>query len=119
MDTKHKYNAMEVSVFAIEEEIANKILRGRVLIDPSDSRCTVVQNTPRGARSREIGRTMHARIVERPDGDFTITFRIPRNEKFKRETLIVESRTLAKIMNEITEAKPQKNERKEHTTTDE
>lgn len=103
MDTqKHKFEHMEVSVFAQQVQVINQVLRGRVLIDPGDQRCLVVENPPRGQRSREIGRTMHARIVERPDGDFTITFRIKRKEKYKRESMIAECRALAKIMEEIT-----------------
>lgn len=112
---KTSIDETHLEVFSHEEDIDCRVIRGRVLLDAGIKRCTIVQASPRTSRSREVGRTLHSRIVERPDGDFTITFRIPRKEAYKRETLIAESRTLAKIMNEITETKTNQDERKRPT----
>lgn len=75
------------------------LLRGKALLNESESRLMFVQNPPRGARSVEVGRSMHSRIVRRPDGMYTLTFRFSADEKFVKESLIGEIRevvTLAK-----------------------
>lgn len=70
-----------------------KLLRGRALIVPQEARLTFVENEKRTLRSREVARTAHSRLVRRPDGEFTLTFRFNKSGKYLKETLISEIRS--------------------------
>lgn len=72
------------------EEVENRILRGRALLNPVESEFTFVENLPRGPRSQEVCRTGHSRIVRRPDGLYTLTFRFDITEKYIRPALVAE-----------------------------
>lgn len=85
---------MNVDMYTNGEVPDYKLLRGRALLNRTKSELTFVQNTPRGPRSVEIGRTVHARFVRRPDGDYTITFRVAALEKHLREQMIAEVRDI-------------------------
>lgn len=73
------------------------LLRGKALLNEEESRLTFIQNTPRGARSVEVGRSGHSRIVRRPDGLYTLTFRFDVKEKFLKESLLAEIREVVKL----------------------
>lgn len=95
---KKKFERMTLDVFTLLDDVDGRLFRGRALIDSAECRCTMVQNEPRGPRSKEIGRTMHARVVRRPDGGYTATFRCQPGEKYRSEMLMNEAREVGKIM---------------------
>ena len=73
------------------------ILRGKALLNECDKRLTFIQNKPRGKRSVEIGRSDHSRIVRRPDGLYTLTFRFDAKERYLKELLLSEIRNVVKM----------------------
>lgn len=95
---KNKFEKVSLDVFSTLDDVDGRLIRGRALVDAAESRCTFVQNEPRGPRSKEIGRTMHARVVRRPDGGYTATFRCLPSEKWLTEMLINEAREVGKIV---------------------
>lgn len=95
---KQKFEGVCVDVFSTLDDVDKRLIRGRAIVDNDDSRVTIVQNEPRGPRSKEIGRTFHARVVRRPDGGYTATFRCQPGEKWRTEMLINESREIGKII---------------------
>lgn len=72
----------------------NCLLGGKSLYCPEAKRFTFVQNLPRGPRSIEVARGVHCRIVRRPDGKFTATFRFDIEEKYIGSTLTAELRNI-------------------------
>lgn len=95
---KQKFERVCVDVFSTLDDVDKRLIRGRAIVDNEDSRVTIVQNEPRGPRSKEIGRTLHARVVRRPDGGYTATFRCRPREKWRAEMLISEAREVGKII---------------------
>lgn len=95
---KQKFEGVCVDVFSTLDDVDRRLIRGRAIVDNEDSRVTIVQNEPRGPRSKEIGRTLHARVVRRPDGGYTATFRCRAKEKWRVEMLINEAREVGKII---------------------
>ena len=90
----------EVDVYTVDEHVANRLLRGRALLDVDSKKFVFAQNEPRGARSTEVGRTMHSRLVRRPDLRYTLTFScMDGGEKQLREQLIAEVRDVMKMIN--------------------
>lgn len=79
-----------------QEERNLQILRGKVLLNEAESQLTFVQNRPRGPRSLEVMRTRHSRLVRRPDGAYTLTFRFTSEERQVMQRMVEE-------MNEISE----------------
>lgn len=73
------------------------ILRGKALLNECEQRLTFIQNKPRGKRSVEIGRSDHSRIVRRPDGLYTLTFRFDAKERYLKELLLSEIRNVVKM----------------------
>lgn len=68
-----------------------------------------VENTPRGARSKEVMRTPHARMVRRPDGLYTVTFScLEAGEANLREQMLAEVRKLVTFMGEDKKVEVQK-----------
>ena len=57
-----------------------KVLNGKLFVNTQKRQASFTQNRPRGPRSTEMIRTPHARLVRRPDGDFTITFHFSKEE---------------------------------------
>lgn len=118
---KQKFEGVCVDVFSTLDDVDKRLIRGRAIVDNEDSRVTIVQNEPRGPRSKEIGRTLHARVVRRPDGGYTATFRCCPREKWRAEMLINEAREVGRIIgndeallaNESKKAGKGKNSRKE------
>ena len=90
----------QVDVYSIDEQVANRLLRGRALLDVESKKFVFAQNEPRGPRSMEVGRTMHSRLVRRPDSRYTLTFScMDGGEKQLREQLIAEVRDVMKMIN--------------------
>ena len=85
-------------VAQMQEQSELKFMRGKALIDVGSREMTFVENTPRLARSVEVGRTMHARFVRRPDKNYTVTFRVSGDEKYLSEGLVAEIREIAKVI---------------------
>lgn len=107
----HDFNDISVKILSPEDAIDKRIIRGRALVIGDEKRCTIVQNEPRPYRSKEIGRTAHARFVRRPDNLYTITLRVDGNEKYLRSTLISEVRDICdKIEIDVKQLKTQKND---------
>lgn len=95
-----RHDGMSVDVYTVEEQPEMKLLRGRALINPEKAEFAFVQNTPRGPRSVEVGRTLHSRYVCRPDGGYTVTIRFEANEKNLREQLLSETREIVTMTQE-------------------
>lgn len=91
---------MSVDMYTVDADPENKLLRGRALLNPHKKEFAFVQNTPRGPRSVEVGRTLHSRYVCRPDGDYTVTFRFGADEKNIREQLLAETRQIVSSVQE-------------------
>ncbi len=93
----------------------NVLLRGRALLNKQKNEMSFVQSPPRGARSKEIQRTVHGRMVRRPDGNYTITFSaLKGGERNLRESLLVEVRRFYSVIQkdiEEEEAKRRKEEK--------
>lgn len=87
---------MCIDLYTQTEQTDKRLLRGRVLLNRQKGEMAFVENEPRGARSVEVGRTQHSRYVRRPDGYYTVTFRIRPDEKNIREQLLSEVRTVVK-----------------------
>lgn len=85
---------MSVDMYTVDADPENKLLRGRALLNPQKKEFAFVQNTPRGPRSVEVGRTLHSRYVCRPDGGYTVTVRFAAEEKNIREQLLAETRQI-------------------------
>ncbi len=82
---KNAYKAyvnMKVGIFA-HEEANMRTLHGKLLLNAEESHVLFIQYPPRGPRSVELLRTAHSRLVQRPDGNYTLTFRFsPREKEF-------------------------------------
>lgn len=91
---------MSVDMYTVDADPENKLLRGRALLNPHKKEFAFVQNTPRGPRSVEVGRTLHSRYVCRPDGDYTVTIRFGAGEKNIREQLLAETRQIVSSVQE-------------------
>ena len=91
---------MSVDMYTVDADPENKLLRGRALLNPHKKEFAFVQNTPRGPRSVEVGRTLHSRYVCRPDGDYTVTIRFGADEKNIREQLLAETRQIVSSVQE-------------------
>lgn len=99
MESEFVYSKLtDMSVEMQTQEKKNMtVLRGKALLNEEESRLMFVQNTPRGARSVEVGRSGHSRIVRRPDGNYTLTFRFNVEEKYLKESLLSEIRAVVKM----------------------
>lgn len=95
-----------------------RVMRGKALLDSGDKRLTFIENTLRGPRSVEVGRTLHSRYVRRPDGLYTITLRVNADTKYLTETLVSEIREVSKVIAEdrTTQKKLQKDGKEETET---
>ena len=105
---------MSVDMYTVDADPENKLLRGRALLNPHKKEFAFVQNTPRGPRSGEGGRTLHSRYVCRPDGDYTVTVRFGAEEKNIREQLLAETRQIVSSVQEhykVVEARRKKENR--------
>lgn len=95
-----RHSDMSVDMYTLDDEPEMKLLRGRALMNPEKNEFAFVQNTPRGPRSVEVGRTLHSRYVRRPDGGYTATVRFEGDEKNLREKLLAEVREMVTMVGE-------------------
>ena len=93
-----KKERADLKLFTLEVGVSGRILRGRALYNDCENEMTFVENTPRGARSVEVGRTVHGRCVRRPDGLYTFTLRIDADIKYLRANLVAEVNEIASII---------------------
>lgn len=79
------------------------MLRGRATLDRMSDKNEFyfIEDAPRGKRSREIGRTLHSRTVQRTDGDFTVTFRIRAGDKNLKYWMQSEARDVVKMIESV------------------
>ena len=97
MKTK-KVKALQNMTMFIETEKENihlQPMNGRMLVNTVERCSLFVPNKPRGPRSTEIMRTPHGRMVRRPDGNYTLTFRFSPNEFCITEQLLLEMQSIA------------------------
>ena len=87
-----------VDLYTQDETVEKRLLAGKALLNTDKGEFLFSQNPPRGPRSVEIGRTAHSRFVRRPDGLYTVTFRIDASERNYREQLLAEVRELSKAL---------------------
>ena len=87
-----------VDMYTNDNAVEKRALRGKVFLNSEKGEIAFLQNKPRGQRSVEVGRTPHSRSVRRPDGDYTVTFRINARERYLRETLLAELRSLVTLI---------------------
>ena len=77
-----------------KEDIHLKPMSGKILVNVVERCQLFVENKPRGPRSVEIMRTPHSRMVRRPNGKYTLTFRFTAEEFCIAEQLLLEMRTI-------------------------
>lgn len=114
-----KHDNMSIDMYTLDEAPTKKLLRGRALLNDEKREMMFVQNTPRGPRSVEVGRTLHSRYVCRPDGEYTVTVHFAANEVNIREQLLSETRTMVTAVQEHykgAEAKRKATDRKRPAT---
>lgn len=87
-----------LKLFTTDDRPAGRILRGKALYNDQESEMTFVENAPRGPRSVEVGRTAHSRFVRRPDGLYTITFRVDAGMPYLRQVLVAEVNELSRLL---------------------
>lgn len=75
-----RLNGMTIG-FKGQKDFNQRTLHGRITINKEEHHALFVQDKPRGQRSKEVMRTAHSRMVQRPDGDFTLTFRFSMQEE--------------------------------------
>lgn len=91
-----RYKDYNVELYTIDPTIERRVISGKALLTPEKNEFLFAQNKPRGARSVEIGRTMHSRFRRSPDGSYVATFRFDHSERNIREQLIAEVRDMYK-----------------------
>ena len=72
-----------------------QVLKGKVLLNKEEGYLLIIPPIPRGPRSYEILRTRHSRLVQTPQGTFTLTFRFSPDEKNLRSSLKSEMKSIA------------------------
>ena len=92
-----KLKGYDVSLYKREESIDKKIVGGKLILWSASKELTFVQNAPRGARSVEVGRTAHARLVRLVNGHYAVRLRFGAQERQIGYQLIAEMRELNKM----------------------
>ena len=87
-----------VDMYTQVDAVEKRLLNGKALLNTEKGEFIFAQNPPRGPRSIEIGRTAHSRFVRRPDGLYTVTFRVDVQERNLREQLLAEVRDITKAL---------------------
>lgn len=77
-----------------QRDYNHRTLHGRITINMEERHALFVRYPQRGARSKELMRTAHSRMVTRPDGNFTLTFRFSPIEDNLPEKLLDEMKTI-------------------------
>lgn len=97
-----------VNLHKRQEEVDRQIVGGKLLLWKAKNEVTFVQNAPRGARSVEIHRTAHARLVRLVNGHYSVRLRFSASERQVGYQLIAEIRELNKMAQEDEQKQQQK-----------
>lgn len=95
-----KLQDYNVTLHKRQEELDRQIVGGKLLLWKASKEVTFVQNAPRGARSVEIHRTAHARLVRLKDGRYSVRVRFAPTERQVGYQLIAEMREINKMAQE-------------------
>ena len=87
-----RYSDLTAKVITVMGKANLRTMRGKALLNAQEQEIIFQENTPRGKRSVEVSRTHHSRLVRRPDGDYTLTFRFSAKMKYPMATLVSEMR---------------------------
>ncbi|MCR5423596.1 MAG: hypothetical protein K6E93_02400 [Bacteroidales bacterium] len=87
-----------VDMYTRDNSIEMRTLNGRLFFNSAKGEILFIQNTPRGPRSKEVGRTVHSRYVRRPDGDYTVTFHFSAYEQRLQQKLLEEVKVLVSVI---------------------
>lgn len=87
-----RYSDLTARVITVLGKANLRMMRGKALLDAQKQEIIFQENTPRCKRSVEIFRTLHSRLVRRPDGDYTLTFHFCAKMKYPMATLVSEMR---------------------------
>lgn len=88
-------NGVRVKMMS-QERIECQTVRGKGMYNRWDKEFLFIQDGPRGPKSKEIMRTAHSRLVRRPDGRYTLTFRFAGEEGGIMKSLVGEMKEIAK-----------------------
>jgi len=88
-----RLNGMTIG-FKGQKDFNQRTLHGRITINKEERHALFVQDKPRGQRSIEVMRTAHSRLVSRPDGNYTLTFRFSMLEENWNLKLVAEMKEL-------------------------
>lgn len=91
-----KLEDYNVTLHKRQEDVDKQIVGGKLLLWKASKELTFVQNAPRGARSVEIHRTAHARLVRLVDGRYSVRVRFAASERQVGYQLIAEMREINK-----------------------
>lgn len=95
----NRLNGMTIG-FKGQKDFNQRTLHGRITINKEEHHALFVQDKPRGQRSIEVMRTAHSRLVQRPDGNYTLTFRFSMLEENWNVKLVDEMKELCSPMNQ-------------------
>lgn len=87
-----RYSDLTAKLVTVLGKANLRTMRGKALLNTHEHEIIFQENTPRGKRSTEVSRTQHSRLVRRPDGDYTLTFRFGSSLKYPMATLVSEMR---------------------------
>ena len=91
--TLHKVQGIDVKMYTRYPEVEKRLLNGKVLLDSEDNSLLFSQNPRRGPLSKEVTRGAHSRLVRRPDGNYTLSFRgVDIRETNLKEAMLAEVR---------------------------
>lgn len=107
-----KLKDYEVNLYKRQESIDRQVVGGKLLLWADSKEMTFVQNAPRGARSVEIGRTAHARLVRLVNGHYSVRLKFSADERQVGYQLIAEMREINKL-SQTDRQKQSEKERKE------
>ena len=88
--TYQKFSDYTLKVLSCKKVETRRAFGAKVVIVPEESETWITENPPRGPKSSEVGRSVHSRMVRRPDGLYTLTFRFSAEENRLREQLVSE-----------------------------
>lgn len=105
-----RYSDLTAKVITVLGKANLRTMRGKALLNAQEQEIIFQENTPRGKRSVEVSRTQHSRLVRRPDGDYTLTFRFGAKMKYPMATLVSEMRNaVASVLNDVNKGKEVQN----------
>ena len=111
-----KLQDYNITLHKRQEELDRQIVGGKLLLWKASKEVTFVQNAPRGARSVEIHRTAHARLVRLKDGHYSVRVRFFPSERQVGYHLIAEMREINKMAQEDETKQQQKRKEAENAS---